>query len=628
MGERLEARLQLELGPTDIVNGPDGNLWFIETSSFQRAGNTYGLGSTLSEMTPDGVTTTLPYSVLNLTSDGTALYFFGADPTTLSPAILRYVPGDGNEPVAVVDYNSLGIYNVSDLAVNPSNGDLLFTGDGFVYEITLSGTLIRQVAPPFPQFDTVTADSSGNIWLWDDVNLDGFVTRIDPSGTVTNFALSYPGPYPPTPVDVEGLVVGSNGLVYVTDPVHDTFAEFDPAGNNENAPVVIPLLSLPSGSHPYGITFGPDGNLWIAENGTDSIWTDGNDFPIHSIVLNSVSTMDSNELTVNYTVNTDLQSDGVNSFEIDIYRSDSYNYDPTAVQVASYQVTGTYLNEGSQTITINSTDPNSVWGMNANTLAAPLAPDSNLPYVLAVADPNDQLPADVTTNSIQAFFEIHTIAAVTYGQEFPFSGPPAWMQSIVSGLTQEGYDAVLPVYWSSFPPAPEETQYAGSVMYHQIISAAENLAAGLDPNDIIDVQLIGHSRGASVIGVAMQDLVADPPSSSLQLQRGYYEMTFLDPHPANAATVGDVSLVSLAGSSLASNPAEYAEAVIYLGYVLASALANDPPITVPSRVNQVQDYYQTNPTYALSLSSLKNSPWEAAFNLGSSAESVGSFRAA
>lgn len=150
-------------------------------------------------------------------------------------------------------------------------------------------------------------------------------------------------------------------------------------------------------------------------------------------------------------------------------------------------------------------------------------------------------------------------------------------------------------------------------MYNQIVAAASRLS-GLQENDIIDVQLIGHSRGASVIGVAMQDLITNPPNIP-QLQHGYYEMTFLDPHPANSDTVNDVSLASLQALSLVWTPAEYATVVLDIGYFVASVYANDPSITVLPRVNQAQEYYQTNSNFALSSSSLLNSLWEAVFNL-------------
>ena len=105
---------------------------------------------------------------------------------------------------------------------------------------------------------------------------------------------------------------------------------------------------------------------------------------VAAIDLNSVSTQDANELTVNYDINTNLQSAGVQSFTIAIYRSDQRQFDPNLdnnvneVEVASYQLTGANLNQGTnQTITIVSTvcSATNDWGMNVDILTAPLVPD-------------------------------------------------------------------------------------------------------------------------------------------------------------------------------------------------------------------------------------------------------------
>ena len=341
---------------------------------------------------------------------------------------------------------------------------------------------------------------------------------------------------------------------------------------------------------------------------------------IGDIVLNSVSTQDANELTVNYGINADIQNDGVQSFEIAIYRSDKPSYsagDLKNVEVASYQVSGGKLNEGTQTISIDSDtclgDPH--WG---GTLSAPLVPDPQLPFVLAVVDPDRRLPADVTADSTAAHFRIYTIAAVTHGQLFPGVSPSEWMVPVTGGLKAEGYDDVVSTSWNTFPPWAGQAQAAGADMCNHVVAAAGGLS-GLQPNDIIDVQLIGYSRGASVIGVAMNDLVTNSPNDP-QLEHGYYEMTFLDPHPANRGTIGEVSTAGLDVASqvfsLVWPPGKYASAVAEIGYCLASIIANDPPVTVQSRVNQVVDYYQNNSNFALSRASVLHSYClEALFNL-------------
>ena len=332
------------------------------------------------------------------------------------------------------------------------------------------------------------------------------------------------------------------------------------------------------------------------------------------IVVDSVQTYDSRELIVNYDIRTATLD---RTFVIGVYRSDQPQYNPNDrnnVEVADYQVTGDGLKEGSQTITIDPTSGD--WGMNASTLTAPLVPDPALPYLLAVADPNNQLPSDVGKDSTQGHFQIYTIAAVTHGQETSNDAPNSapWVLDMASELMADGYNKVIPLYWNSFLPAPGQAFAGGVNMYNKIVAAATALAAtGLQPNDIIDVLLIGHSRGSAVIGTAMQFLVNLPPNIP-QLQHGYYEMTFLDPHPANPDTIDDVSMAGLSVFSEAFTNVFF-NIVAQLAFDYASHSADDPSITVPPRVNQVLDYYQTNSNFGLSIPALEQSPLEGVFNL-------------
>ena len=233
----------------------------------------------------------------------------------------------------------------------------------------------------------------------------------------------------------------------------------------------------------------------------------------------------------------------------------------------------------------------------------------------------------VTTNSTAANFQIYTIAAVTHGQMI-FGAPSnsQWMEPLANGLKNEGYNAVVQTYWNNLSVSPGQAEAAAFSMYYQLVADAGGLS-GLQPNDIIDVQLIGFSRGASVIGVAMNELVTDYENmvtnlqDAAQLQHGYYEMTFLDPHPANSGTNGQVGTAGLQAAaaffSLNWTVGEIATVVANLGNDLVNAIDQDPAITVPPRVNQVVDYYQHNDNFALSLRSVENSYccMEAVFNL-------------
>jgi uncharacterized repeat protein (TIGR03803 family) len=419
-----------------------------------------------------------------------------------------------------------------------------------------------------------------------------------------------------TTIPIPGVMSGD------TVTIHATLNTGDPGESGEGEPLIIntsaETFTVSAYAQPTTFTFKAkaDGESISAY----IVGSDGDDSADVTVTLNpaitvtAVSTMDANQLTVKYTVaNEDLPSDGVTSFDIGLFRSDQATYsasDTNNLMVASYTAMGGDLTKGDHSITVDSS--NGMWNLASSSLVAPLAPDPALPYVLAVADPMMALPSDIKTDSSQGYFRIYTIAAVTHGQQF--SNKPsaaAWVGQVASALSSEGYDRVIPFYWTTWLPAPGQAQTAGMTLAAQVQSQAASFS-GLQPNDIIDVQLIGHSRGSSVIGVAMNALVG---TSIPHLQNGFYELTFLDPHPANASTVGDVSTASLTVLSLGWTPAEYIEVVLDIGYMVASVRANDPSITVAPRVNEAQDFYQNNSNFGLSLASLKNSPWEAAFNL-------------
>jgi hypothetical protein len=94
----------------------------------------------------------------------------------------------------------------------------------------------------------------------------------------------------------------------------------------------------------------------------------------------------------------------------------------------------------------------------------------------------------------------------------------------------------------------------------------------------VDIQFVGHSRGAVVISQALQDLVGTQDPA---LTGGYFRMTMLDPHPANNSAV----------RLSASTPIGW---ILAAGTILFQAAANDPDVAVPTNVKEVDLYYQHN----------------------------------
>ena len=339
---------------------------------------------------------------------------------------------------------------------------------------------------------------------------------------------------------------------------------------------------------------------------------------VPAIILRSVRTTDSTEALVDYDIS---GSDSGQPLYIQIYRSDRPTFqsnDRSNVAVSvPYQIKDTQPGQD-ETADINLSNP----AAKESAPVLPLAPDPSLPYVLAVVvDAQGNAPADVTVDETQAHFKIWVIADVTYGFQLPGSTPPIWPTSMAFGLIGAGYNSALAFTWNASSWKPGQTVSGGDQLYLQILQQADLLSSKLGENDVIDVQLIGHSRGSAVIAQAMQDL-ADvlSPEEPLALQEGYYKLTFLDPHPANLQTVGDAS-IDLPLPILSSlNPETSAalDLAALLLYTYASYQFSDPPADVSYRVNQVEDFYeQSSSLHILSTcpSCIVANPIELVFNL-------------
>ena len=100
------------------------------------------------------------------------------------------------------------------------------------------------------------------------------------------------------------------------------------------------------------------------------------------------------------------------------------------------------------------------------------------------------------------------------------------------------------------------------------------------------MQLIGHSRGSVVVSEAMQQIIADSGHDDA-LDGGYFTMTLLDPHPANNAYGLNAS--PYLGPDLTKVKSGILAAAVYAGVQFR---LQDPPVDVPSRVNELDDLYQ------------------------------------
>jgi len=209
-------------------------------------------------------------------------------------------------------------------------------------------------------------------------------------------------------------------------------------------------------------------------------------------------------------------------------------------------------------------------------LAQPLDINPSLKYVLAVADPTNQVPETDKTDNVTSY-RTWNVAAVTHG--FEANGQePAWVTSTAAALQAAGYDAAVPFNWAplSAVPAPGSVTLASQALVVQVGQAISGLA--IQPNDVVNLQLIGHSRGGDVVSQAVNLI----NRNQAPLAGGYLKLTLLDPHPARNGSVPYFS------SSTNGPIGTLAQA----DFVAFQAVANDPPLTIPAGVNSTEIFYQ------------------------------------
>jgi hypothetical protein len=212
------------------------------------------------------------------------------------------------------------------------------------------------------------------------------------------------------------------------------------------------------------------------------------------------------------------------------------------------------------------------------TLAQALDIDPGMKYVLAVANPGGQAAESDTSNDV-ASFRTWIVGAVTHGLEFSSFGEfPSWVTTMTSSLRADGYDAAIPYDWSALStvPAPSAIVQASLGLSSQIDQTIARLP--VQPNDVVDVHLIGYSRGADVVSMAA-DLL---DWNTTPLRGGYLKLTMLDPHPAHNGPV--------AYDSVSTGPIGQ---LVNRAYLAFQAGANDPAIVISPRVDKAEVFYQT-----------------------------------
>jgi pimeloyl-ACP methyl ester carboxylesterase len=217
------------------------------------------------------------------------------------------------------------------------------------------------------------------------------------------------------------------------------------------------------------------------------------------------------------------------------------------------------------------------------TLANPLGINPSERFVLVTATPTPNPNGlEVNTQNDLASFRIWTIGGVTHGFS-PTGQFQTWVAPMANDLELAGYDDAIAFNWAlaSSLPQPGMATAAAEGMADQVVQEIESLPSkGFRTGDVVDVHLIGHSRGGGVVSLAAGLLPSDlPPGWRSSLN--FLKLSLLDPHPAGPA--------SDSFQSSSEGPLGVFALQVYVAFQKAAA---DLPVDIPSRVDQTEVFYQ------------------------------------
>jgi virginiamycin B lyase len=266
--------------PTEIAIQPNGTAWFIESGS-----NTIG---TFNVTNPNPQTSNVAVPASSLPSgitvgpDGTSIYFtelaasqiakFSA--TNSAHTLTNYHVTTGSGPVGLTTADgSVWVTQNQPKAAPPGQPN----GVNRISEIDSSGNVTESLLPNNNMTSVnsrIVQGPDGNLWFAE----RGFLGVFNPvSKTLVN-EVQLPGG--PTEIPF-GVAVGPDGNIWYTEAVFNpsftAFVSFGVGIISPTSQTVIKEIPLTAAAEPFGITAGPDGNMWfaVASNGSTGGSTPG-----------------------------------------------------------------------------------------------------------------------------------------------------------------------------------------------------------------------------------------------------------------------------------------------------------------------------------------------------------------
>ena len=276
------------------------------------------------------------------------------------------------------------------------------------------------------------------------------------------------------------------------------------------------------------------------------------------VVMESATTADSRSVAVRYEADPTAQAG--QALRFGVYRSADATFDPSDELLTVYDAPASARTPGGHDLTIP--------------VPGGLPIDVARPYVLVVANPDAE--GATSDPARTASFRKFSIGVVTHGgiinRSWTYGSP--WQLQIGRLMQEQGYDAVIPYNWIDESNQPGHAAPQGFKLADQI----DKILDRLPENTVVDLHVIGHSQGAVVNMVALQQLADE---GRPEVARGWIKDTLLDPHAANNYVPGqmDTSATILGG---------IARAIVedYQGK------AKDPTVYIPSNVDDVEVFYQ------------------------------------
>jgi len=253
--------------PIEITPGPNGTLWFIGSG-----GNEIGSLSTTSP-NPEPYPRSLPSGSLplgiTLGPDGNKIWF-----TELAANQIGMInPNDTSHTIQYFGTSNGMTANSGAVGITSADGYLWFTQNQThqIGRLDPSTGKITEYPAPAAMItlnSRIVLGPDGNLWFTE----FGAIGIFNPNtGTIVKEVPLLSG----SKEEPFGIAVGPDGNIWYTEGVLNStytgYVSFGVGTINTNAETLIPEIPVTASSEPFGITAGPDGNMWFAVTGTNMV---------------------------------------------------------------------------------------------------------------------------------------------------------------------------------------------------------------------------------------------------------------------------------------------------------------------------------------------------------------------